>query len=630
MTKTSRFLLVGALAGGLFGCAKDSGPSDCQLGDVVGACCTPLNGGGQAMTDGAGKPLQGACNASNLCQYGLGLTQNAPAQDGVCGAATVGPQQDQGISIIPPGDDAGPSGHDVGTGGVTADAAATGGSTGGAAGGDPGTGGATGGSGGAAGGAIPADPCDGVRCPAGAECDPNSGRCVPLGGGGAHAGPCATPDECPPGDECVAETDANRVPGGFCSYNCQSDLDCGNGLRCLPVGQGNLCFASCAGQGDCRDGWTCIQLNDGSGGICQPDCRTTGCGAGEVCNNQTGTCEAGCPYACANGEECTQGHCVRLNHTCTTDYHCQVDTEFCHDGTCVPVQGTDCTNDPAACAASEQCFNNGANGSLCLFGCAADEDCPTNELCYGQAAVCWYQFCGDPNDPNGQNGTVLGTCAVGQQQQWEGTCFPLPVGDPANPGAPGICFEAGRVPEGGACNAQADGRDAAARAQQCVGGTLCFNDPDDPLDPSRNFDATGECAGLCNPGTPRCSAGRTCLDFSTADDATTPNYDETRTLGLCVESDCNVATGAGPCGAGRQCRPYTLTARQGQCGAAGNSAIGESCHTAADCGDEAFCGDPGGGSVCLQICDDRAANPACPGGQQCVNNGWAYGICLPM
>jgi hypothetical protein len=82
------------------------------------------------------------------------------------------------------------------------------------------------------------------------------------------------------------------------------------------------------------------------------------------------------------------------------------------------------------------------------------------------------------------------------------------------------------------------------------------------------------------------------------------------------------------CGAGRACRPFNLVTDFGACGPAGAAGIGERCTTSTDCADEAFCGDPGGGSVCIATC---TADADCANGGMCVRNqeaGWAYGLCL--
>lgn len=619
MLRVMRVFAGVALAASAVGCAAEESDPNCQLGDLVGTCCEPLNAAGQPMTNSAGAALQGVCNGNNLCQFGAAASQVARAL--ACGNPVGGGAQDMGPSITLP-DLGGGGGSPVpgGSGGEP-----VGGSTGGALpGGDGGAGGGAGGSTGGDGGG-PGDPCADVRCPEGAACDPATGRCLPIGGGGVHTGPCETAEDCPPGDECVSEeaTDG-RVPGGFCLFNCRSDNDCGDGQRCLASGQTNICFAVCNGAGDCRDGWVCVDPGDGSGDICQPDCRVGGCGAGEVCNAETGLCDVGCPYACAAGESCEGGHCVRLNGSCATDYHCPVDTHQCFEGSCVPVQGTDCFEDPATCGASQLCFENGPAQSLCLFGCGVDEDCPFNEVCYPDINVCWFRFCGNPEQPNGE---VLGTCATGSQNQWEGTCFPLAVGDPAGGSEPGMCLEAGQANEGQPCNAQAEGRDANSRAVQCAPGFFCFGDPDDPLDPALDFASTGECAGLCNPQSARCSAGRTCVDFSNPDDPNTPDFDETRVLGMCLEVDCTLGTGgASGCGAGQVCRPLSLFADEGQCEPAGNVAPGGPCVSQDDCAEESFCGDPGSGSVCIPTCN--VGSPSCPEGTMCVNNGWGFALCL--
>lgn len=619
----SRALPVLVALGALAGCAAESEEeAPCKFGDLVGTCCTPLDPSGAPLTrqtaDGP-EELLGVCNAQDFCQFGSGPANQAPAD--ACGTPAVA-REDMGrtirldVGVEPPvGGGAGgsPSGGDTpplggeGPPGGNAGGAPVGGTpVGGGAGGEPG------------------GPCDGVSCDPGERCNPANGRCESVAMG-EHAGPCVDDADCPPGDDCLGEEESmGRVPGGFCRADCASDRDCGAGKACLASGQTNLCFDTCGAGIDCRDGWNCIDIPDGGVSVCQPDCRVAACDAGQVCNDATGQCEIGCPYACSDAEECRNGHCVRLGGTCDTSYHCEVGTEECRDGRCVTAQFSDCTQDPNLCDAQTQTCINAGEASICLVACQNDDICPQHMGCIDQAFVCYYTLCG----PSEGNGEVYGRCAVGSQLQWEGTCLPLAVGDPAQPGADGLCLEAGSVMEGQPCNDQAIGRTAGDRAQQCASGMLCYGDPDDPLDPSLDFDQTGACAGLCDPGSGLgCSAGRQCIDFSTQDDPTTPNFDETRPIGLCLASDCRMGQDA-MCGAGRQCRPFNLITDRGSCGPAGVSGIGERCTTAADCSDEAFCGDPGGGAVCLATC---SADADCADGRMCVQNadaGWAYGICL--
>jgi hypothetical protein len=69
---------------------------------------------------------------------------------------------------------------------------------------------------------------------------------------------------------------------------------------------------------------------------------------------------------------------------------------------------------------------------------------------------------------------------------------------------------------------------------------------------------------------------------------------------------------------------------EGQCGPAGDVALGDPCIRAADCADHAICANAGDGPTCLAICNPADGEEACAAGQQCFNsNGdWPYGVCL--
>jgi hypothetical protein len=514
----------------------------------------------------------------------------------------------------------GVGGEGGGAGGVGGGAGGEGGGAGGEGGMGGGAGGEGGGMGGAGGGG---GPCDGVVCDPGDRCNPVNGVCE-----APPAGACEAPEECPDG-ECLAD-----LPGGFCLVACADDAGCGPAARCLAGGNGNLCFDRCDDGTNCREGWVCADVNDANGQpdgqVCLPDCRVNECGRGQTCNEDTGLCEETplpCPYPCQAGEQCREGRCVRDNGTCVTDYHCEANTRQCHQGRCVAAEFTECQG-AVGCDNTQSCIpvsQNPADPGLCLFSCQNDEQCPVNKACYAQINACYFLDCG-PARPGGMaNGQVRGACDAGFQQQWPGTCVPLNV----QPGEPerGFCFEAGEVAEGGVCNAQETGRDAASRAQQCAPGTLCFGDPDDNLDPEQNWAQTGTCARLCDPRNPACGGGTQCFNLGSADDPATPESEE-RHFGACLATDCDIVQNN--CEAGEQCRTVTFLDGEGQCGPAGDVALGDPCIRAADCADHAICANAGDGPTCLAICNPADGEEACAAGQQCFNsNGdWPYGVCL--
>ena len=334
-----------------------------------------------------------------------------------------------------------------------------------------------------------------------------------------------------------------------------------------------------------------------------------------------------CPYPCVGDEICNQGQCVRPDGTCETNYHCRFGTELCQDGTCVTEQfaecraEADCTADGQACRSFSQ---NPLDPGICLYTCEDDDICPVNEICNAQAGnVCYYEFCG----PGSPNGDVYGTCRLGD---WDGICYPLPEGQRNAQGVPGLCLEAdGDVELGGECDAQSQGRDPESRATQCSAGGICFGDNDDPREPGAVLDDTGICTTLCDPRQDdACREGTICLDFTNQDDPNTPDFDDTRYIGACIASDCDVF-GADECGDGEGCRVFAATSTAGQCAPVAGAADWAPCETGEDCSGNAICVQDGAnpGLVCLPLCQIDAEN-ACGEGRICfADEGWAIGIC---
>lgn len=142
-------------------------------------------------------------------------------------------------------------------------------------------------------------PCgSGADCRAGYECcaqGRSGGLCLPegldptcdsLGGGGGGGGGSdgTTPPEpgevgstCGGDGECVEGDDPycfSQVPGGYCSSDCETRENCGDGNWCLQGGFGqNLCVRGCETDDACNGGQVCCDLGDAS--VCLPDqlCR---------------------------------------------------------------------------------------------------------------------------------------------------------------------------------------------------------------------------------------------------------------------------------------------------------------------------------------------------------------------
>jgi hypothetical protein len=345
-----------------------------------------------------------------------------------------------------------------------------------------------------------------------------------------------------------------------------------------------------------------------------------------------------CRFPCQGDEVCVEGHCVRPDGTCAGDIHCRFATERCLEGRCVAAEFAPCRGDET-CAPDQFCLVDPANplaeGS-CVFDCRDDRACPFHERCFPEyGGLCYYETCGEEM----ANGEPGGACRIGGPGGQDGTCFPLPA---SSGEGVGVCLEAGEAVEGALCDLQVEGRDAASRAVQCAPGTYCWGDYDDDALPPETWTQQGECAGLCDPRTPTCSEGRTCLDLSNGDDPATPE-DDTRFLGICLALECALfASAAEPaeppadpaapdCAEGEACRVTAVSTARGTCGPEGAVERFGPCETADDCAGIAFCGEAGAPTtVCIPLCDPSAMPSTCADGELCyAEAGWVVGFCVP-
>jgi hypothetical protein len=433
--------------------------------------------------------------------------------------------------------------------------------------------------------------------------------------------PCAGPADCAIGDRCIVDDGTpGRVLGGFCYRTCRGAADCTGGTLCVNSPQGPYCAQGCAGNTPCREGWQCDVQPNGLA-LCLTDCSVVGCERGNTCNLETLRCEPTCPYACGAGETCTGGHCVRADGSCETDYHCPTGTQTCLNGRCATAEYAVCTGDPGICDATQSCIV-GQSDDYCLFACATNADCDQSRTCVDGQNFCYYAFCG----PLYANGVLYGACSGAGEPAWTGTCIPLDDTTRANGGPEGICLEGGTAPVGAPCNLDAHARTPADVALRCEGGSYCNGDFDEALDPANDGGDLGTCALACDPVGGVCPAQTRCVDFTSRDDASTPDRDETRPFGLCLATDCVVdAAAPDPCGPGRACRPLSIASDRGQCGNVGPAPFGAGCVSSAQCVAGAHCGDAGEGRVCLPLCDP--AFPGCAPGEACTNVG-GFSLCL--
>jgi len=177
------------------------------------------------------------------------------------------------------------------------------------------------------------------------------------------------------------------------------DNDCdgvGDNNAMCPTGFGcrdGACALLCRdGEFPCAPGYDCIDS------YCVPNrCKNVTCGSGQKCDLSTGSCVDLCyKVTCLSGQTCSAGKCLDCSNSadlacqpgqtcvgrqCVTDLcygvNCNAATEYCANGTCVPI-----TCSPA-CAASEQCFAGQCRPSLCsTVTCSATSYCdPATGTC---------------------------------------------------------------------------------------------------------------------------------------------------------------------------------------------------------------------------------------------------------
>jgi len=168
------------------------------------------------------------------------------------------------------------------------------------------------------------DPCNGVSCPSGQQCDHDDGTCKDLCDGVM----------CPTGTQCMS---------GVCQ-DCTT-LGCATGQRCV-VAPGGL-------------------------GVCETDkCFGVTCPMNQFCN--AGTCTPfTCTPACDPNEACFNGQCVPdlcSGKTCGTGKRCDPQTGGCVDDPCPQLScGRDQICDP----------NTGA----CIVDPCTQVSCPTGTVC---------------------------------------------------------------------------------------------------------------------------------------------------------------------------------------------------------------------------------------------------------
>jgi len=187
----------------------------------------------------------------------------------------------------------------------------------------------------------------------------------------------------------------------------------------------------------------------GDDGSSSPDARA-GCASARDCGDPTPLC--------------AEGRCVE----CVVAAQCE-DGDLCVENVCVPDDVRSCTSD-ADCPSERPRCQMGATGSICVAGCATDDDCPAGSCVEGACVECLAEAeTVLPTDPCGCDADCAGTGAVCAEGLCTADCDETGCPDGlVCEGAPAECVtcEADTRAEGAtcACDDQCDG------ALECIGG----------------------------------------------------------------------------------------------------------------------------------------------------------------
>jgi hypothetical protein len=212
-----------------------------------------------------------------------------------------------------------------------------------------------------------------------------------------------------------------QAPGGYCSFECKLNADCGADGICIGAMQGGgffgiggnndndgkgMCMQRCVAASQCREGYRCIDTNnqvlDGDPSQPIPDTSTGSCQVLPPTDKLTGDTVGA---MCSSDDDCAGGTCGMSNMFsrlpggyCTG--RCLQDSDCGDNGVCTPgaAGGTGscyrkCTKDSDCGRDGYRCRASGTDsGSLCEPGvkplpdqtsgkaCAADADCGGNAM----------------------------------------------------------------------------------------------------------------------------------------------------------------------------------------------------------------------------------------------------------
>ncbi|MGC6418286.1 MAG: hypothetical protein ACON3Z_14285 [Bradymonadia bacterium] len=453
--------------------------------------------------------------------------------------------------------------------------------------------------------------CEDIVCGIRERCYGPLRMCVPRNFG-RPGGTCLTTLDCQVG-YCEWSAGSSRPSFGICRVSCATDEACDEGV-CAMNDEVGECRRRCRGTEQCEADSFCVMSDNSNSGYCERDCRLQGCPGQGLCDEDSGHCSRSnvpCPYPCRVGESCVSGRCVRRNGSCVSDYHCNP-TDTCFDGRCIRGESVHCQS-VDDCAQGQRCTPIDGTRNICAVVCRNDTDCPLNRTCDLQWGACLPVGCAQ-DDPL----EMYDVCRFSQASGHLGTCLPTLSVAASHHG--GYCREGGLAMLGEGCDAQRVGRDLDSVAFRCEAGTLCWDDPDDPLVPIYPTPGQGTCRAVCRPNGQFCPVGQACARVAR------PNSDQDQSgydLALCLASDCEIGVTACTPGV---CEPHTLWTSMGQCRRRGAVSTGGRCVTSDDCREQDLCIEIGGDKRCVRLC--RTGMTPCPTGRCYQDDAWAYGFCL--
>jgi hypothetical protein len=250
---------------------------------------------------------------------------------------------------------------------------------------------------------------------------------------------------------------------------CETNVDCGAGYSCQPVGAEKHCLRECADDGNCEPGYICYA--SGGSKSCLPvsySCPTcasdTPCDEGMCCDLNSGACKA-CKAECLS---CT------YDYDCAADLRCYKETGS-PTGVCVP----ECADGTCPDTATQACTDNGKGVKMCVptgegcKGCEGDTPYPLED---GTCVECLTSDnCeGDDECDTGTHTCEVSTCSTGTKMCDDGECKQCCVDDDCleYEEATGYCLPEGTcegvVQCGGLCTADFPICAIVQGVEQCV------------------------------------------------------------------------------------------------------------------------------------------------------------------